>query len=89
MNNISKCTEVEMLQAGRTDGFWIRWSHLVHMSCTKHHENITIAILAENYPKTVYNMAAFEFANIVANSTGVQGAECKITLHAFGNGSKD
>ena len=47
------------------------------MSCTKHHEDITIAILGGNYPKTIYNMAPFEFANTVANSTGVQGAECK------------
>ena len=54
-------------QKGQIDsGF--RWSHLVHMSCTKHHENITIAILAENCPKTIYNMVAFEFANTVANS---------------------
>src|SRR4051812_45634903 len=77
MNNISKCTEVGMLQAEKTDCFWIRWSHLVHISCTKHHEDITIAILAENYPKTIYNMLAFEFANSVAFSAGVQGNECK------------
>ena len=89
MINISKCTEDEMLQAEKTDCFWIRWSHLAHMSCTKHHEDITIAILAENYPKTIYNMVAFEFANTVANSTGVQGAECKITLHAFEKASND
>ena len=59
------------------------------MSCTKLHEDITIAILAENYPKTIYNMVAFEFANTVANSTGVQGAECKFALHAFEIGSND
>ena len=53
------------------------------MSCTKLHEDITIAILGGNYPKTIYNMAPFEFANTVANSTGVQGAECKVALDAF------
>src|SRR3954468_13649236 len=52
------------------------------MGCTKHHENLTIAILVENYPKIIYNMVAFEFANTVANSTEVQGAECKIAPHA-------
>ena len=57
------------------------------MSCTKHHEDIIIAILAENYPKTIYDMVPFGFANTVANSTGVQGAECKIALDAFGKGS--
>ena len=31
------------------------------MSCTKHHEDITIAILVENYPKNIYGMANFEF----------------------------
>ena len=54
------------------------------MSCTKHHEDLTIAILAENYPKTIYNKASFEFANTVANSPGVQGLSAKIALHAFG-----
>ena len=58
------------------------------MSCTKLHEDITFAILAGNYPKTIYNMVAFEFANTVANSTGAQGAECKITPHAFEKGLK-
>jgi hypothetical protein len=53
------------------------------MSCIKHHGNLTIAILAENCPKIIYNMIAFEFANTVANSTEVQGAECKIASHAF------
>ena len=57
MINISRCTEVEMLQAERTDCIWIRWSHLVHMSCIKHHEDITIAILVKNYPRFTYGMA--------------------------------
>src|SRR3954467_15319570 len=83
MNTIFKCTEVENVVAERTDCFWIRCSHLVHMSCTKLHGDITIAILAENFPKTIYNMVAFEFANTGANSTEVQGAECKIAPHAF------
>src|SRR4051812_36069575 len=82
MNNIFKCTKVENVVAKRTDCFWIRCSHLVHMSCTKLHGDITIAILAENYPKTIYNMVAFEFANTVTNSTEVQGVECKIAPHA-------
>ena len=83
MINTSRCTEVEMLQAERADCFQIRWSLLVHMSCTKHHEDITIAILAESYPKTIYNMAPFEFANAVTNSTGVQWAECKNCTACF------
>src|SRR4051812_3506339 len=57
------------------------------MSCTKHHEDITIEILAENYPKTIYNMVAFEFANTVANSTEVQGAECKACTTCIEKGS--
>ena len=57
------------------------------MSCTKHHEDITIAILAEKYPKTIYDMVPFEFANTVANSTEVQGLSAKIALHAFEKGS--
>ena len=68
MINISRCTEVEMLKAEKADCLWIRWSHLVHMSCTKLPEDITIAILRENYPKTIYNMVAFEFYNHSCNS---------------------
>jgi hypothetical protein len=47
------------------------------MSCINQHEDITIAILAENCPKVIYDMITFEFANTVANSTAVQGAGCK------------
>jgi hypothetical protein len=47
------------------------------VSCTKHHKDFTIPFVAENYPKTIYDMIPFEFANTIANSTGVQGAECK------------
>ena len=79
----SKCTEVEMMQAGRTDCLWLRWSHPIQMSCTKHHEDITIATLAENYPKTIHNMAPFEFANTVANSTGVQGLSANLHYMHF------
>ena len=86
--HFSNALELKMLQAERTDCSWIRCSLLAHMSFTKHHEDITIAILSESYPKTIYIMVAFEFANTVANSTGVQGAECKITLHAFGKRHK-
>ena len=57
------------------------------MSCTKLHGDITIVILAEKHPKTIYNMAPFEFANTVANSTEVQGLSAKIALHAFEKGS--
>ena len=83
MISISNALKLKCCKQKRADCFWIRWSHLVHMSCTKLHEDITIAALAENYPKTIYNMVPFEFANTVANSTGAQGAECKIALGAF------
>ena len=72
-----KYTEVEMLQAERKDCSWLRCSHLAHMSCTKHHGDITIEILAEKHPKTIYNMVAFEFYKHSCNSTEFQGAECK------------
>ena len=72
-----------MLSAERTYGFWVRCSHPVHMSGTKLHGDITTAILAENYPKTIYNMVAFEFANTVANKNEFHGAECKFVLDAF------
>ena len=57
------------------------------MSCTKHYENITIAILAENYPKTIYNMAALNFANTVAIQRKFSGLSAKVALHEFEKGS--
>src|SRR3954469_17409088 len=84
-----KCTEAEMLQAKGTDCFWIRCSHLAHMSCTKLHGDITIAILAENYPKIIYDMMAFEFATSDANSTKARGLSAKLARHAFVKGSGD
>ena len=60
------------------------------MSCTTHHENLTIGILAGRHPKNIYSMITFEFANTVANSTEVQGGdECKVASHVFEKGSND
>ena len=39
--------------------------------------------LQKSTPKPYMIWYPFEFANTVANSTGVQGAECKIALEAF------
>src|SRR4051812_6050101 len=77
MINIPKALKLKCCKQKRTDCFWLSCSHLVHMICTTLHGDITIAILGGNYPKTIYNMAPFEFANTVANSIGVQGDECK------------
>ena len=45
--------------------------------------NITISNLAKIYPKNIYDMIPFEFANTVANSNEFQGAECKVALDVF------
>ena len=52
-------------------------SHLVHMSCTKLHGNLTIATLAEKCPKTIYNLVALDLCKHSCKSTKVQGAESK------------
>src|SRR4051812_22040752 len=57
------------------------------MSCTTLHEDIIIAILAENYPKTIYNMVAFEFANTVAIQLEFKGLCAKIHYMLFEKGS--
>src|ERR1041385_7949114 len=69
---ISKCTEDEMMQRGKDRLILVEVVTPCPKSCSKSQEDITIAILAERYPKTIYIMVAFEFANTVANSTGVQ-----------------
>ena len=57
------------------------------MSCTKLHGDITIAILAEKQPKTIYNMVAFEFYNTVAIQLKLRVLGAKLALYAFEKGS--
>src|ERR1041385_1892005 len=48
----STCTEVERMQGKGNRLIWLGVSHHVHMSCTKHHMDITIVIPAIFYLKT-------------------------------------
>ena len=47
--------------------------HPVHMGCTNPNENITIAFLGKNYPKSIYGMSNFEFGTNVKKNKNYRG----------------
>ena len=83
MKKIQHALKLKECKEKKTRLIWLGVSHHVHLSCTKYPMDITIAIPAIFYPKTIQDMVPFEFANTVANSNEFQGAECKVALIAF------
>jgi len=86
---ISDALKLELLLTKDLQGPGLGEHTLIFIGCTTHHENLTTGFLAENHPKSIYNMPTFDVCKKSCKFICGQGAACKMHCNHFGKSSDD
>jgi len=79
----SKCTEVEMLQAERSECFWIRWPHLDSWVAQNIMRTSLLKSLHKNTPKTYMTCLSLNLQGQLQIQLKLRGLSAKLHLMNF------